>query len=143
MRIPAYTDRILFKPNNNNGSCGVQVMEYNSIEDAIHSDHRPVYASLVLSLIGKDRRKKVKSEDTGSVRLSRRKEKSSLESNNGTSLKKGKRKHKRKKRSSMNDDGVLVDGTGIIPDDINKPKPLQVQSKKKATKKRKRKKTET
>ncbi len=140
MRIPAYTDRILFKPNNNNGSGGVQVMEYNSIEDAMHSDHRPVYASLVLSSIGKDRRKKVKSsKDASSLSLSSRgKEKSSMESNNVTSFKRGKQKHKRKRRSSMKNDEVPVGGNVTIPDEINTPKPLQVQSKK-----RKRKKTET
>lgn len=48
-RIPAYTDRILFKPK------GVKVIEYDSVRNAIHSDHRPVYASLILSLIGKER----------------------------------------------------------------------------------------
>lgn len=46
-RIPAYTDRVLFKPHN------VHVIEYNSAQGAIHSDHRPVYASLVLPLIGR------------------------------------------------------------------------------------------
>jgi hypothetical protein len=47
-RIPAWTDRILFKPND------VQVIEYNCVENALHSDHRPVYASLILSLIGRE-----------------------------------------------------------------------------------------
>eukprot|EP00979_Chaetoceros_neogracilis_P002536 scaffold433_cov260-Chaetoceros_neogracile.AAC.63 len=47
-RIPAWTDRILFRPN------GVQVHEYNSVQDAMHSDHRPVYATLSLNLVGKE-----------------------------------------------------------------------------------------
>jgi len=46
-RIPAWTDRIVFKPN------GVKVLEYDSVKDATHSDHRPVFASLSLRLIGK------------------------------------------------------------------------------------------
>ncbi len=52
-RIPAWTDRILFKPNN------VRVIEYDSVREALHSDHRPVYASLILSLVG---RKKTESK---------------------------------------------------------------------------------
>ena len=48
-RIPAWTDRILFKPND------VKVIEYDCVQDALHSDHRPVFASLILSLIGKER----------------------------------------------------------------------------------------
>lgn len=47
-RIPAWTDRILFRPN------GVQVHEYNSVQDAMHSDHRPVYATLSLNLVGRE-----------------------------------------------------------------------------------------
>ena len=53
-RIPAYTDRILFKPN------GVQVIEYDSVQDAVHSDHRPVYASLILPLVGREQDLKMK-----------------------------------------------------------------------------------
>lgn len=47
-RIPAWTDRILFKPN------GVRVHDYNSVQDATHSDHRPVYATLGLNIVGKE-----------------------------------------------------------------------------------------
>ena len=47
-RIPAWTDRILFRPN------GVEVHEYSSVQDATHSDHRPVYATLGLSLVGRE-----------------------------------------------------------------------------------------
>jgi len=66
-RIPAWTDRILFRPN------GVQVHEYSSVQDAMHSDHRPVYATLSLSLVGREvsmkpakrnRRKKRKTKST-------------------------------------------------------------------------------
>jgi hypothetical protein len=47
-RIPAWTDRILFKPS------GVRVLEYSSVEDATHSDHRPVYASFRVSMQGRE-----------------------------------------------------------------------------------------
>lgn len=47
-RIPAWTDRILFKP------FGVRVLEYSSGEDATHSDHRPVYASFRVSMQGRE-----------------------------------------------------------------------------------------
>ncbi len=48
-RIPAWTDRILFKP------FGVKVYEYDSVQSAMHSDHRPVHATLGLSMKGKER----------------------------------------------------------------------------------------
>jgi hypothetical protein len=41
-RIPAWTDRILFKSSN------IRVLEYNSVPDAMHSDHRPVYGTFQL-----------------------------------------------------------------------------------------------
>lgn len=47
-RVPAWTDRILFRPK------GVRVHEYRSVQDAMHSDHRPVYATLGLSMIGRE-----------------------------------------------------------------------------------------
>jgi len=53
-RIPAWTDRVLFKP------LGTRVLEYNSIRDSRHSDHRPVYATFGVNLGGRelaDRRK--------------------------------------------------------------------------------------
>ena len=43
-RIPAWTDRVLFKP------FGVRVLEYMSEEDAMHSDHRPVHATFRVSM---------------------------------------------------------------------------------------------
>lgn len=38
-RVPAWTDRILFRSNS------IRVLEYNSVPKAMHSDHRPVYGS--------------------------------------------------------------------------------------------------
>jgi len=38
-RVPAWTDRILFKSNK------LQVLDYNSVSGAVHSDHRPVYGT--------------------------------------------------------------------------------------------------
>ena len=46
-RIPAWTDRILFKP------LGTRVLEYSSVEDAQHSDHRPVYGTFRVSMEGR------------------------------------------------------------------------------------------
>ena len=47
-RIPAWTDRVLFKP------IGTRVLEYDSVRDAIHSDHRPVYATFRVSRQGRE-----------------------------------------------------------------------------------------
>jgi hypothetical protein len=46
-RIPAWTDRILFKP------LGTRVLEYSSVEDAQHSDHRPVYGTFRVNMEGR------------------------------------------------------------------------------------------
>lgn len=43
-RIPAWTDRVLFKP------FGVRVLEYTSEENSMHSDHRPVHATFRVSM---------------------------------------------------------------------------------------------
>lgn len=45
-RIPAWTDRVLFKP------FGVRVLEYDSAPNAVHSDHRPVFANLKVNMMG-------------------------------------------------------------------------------------------
>lgn len=64
-RIPAWTDRILFTPFG-----GVKVHDYDSAKDSLHSDHRPVYATLGLNMKGrvhvpsKSRRKKRKKKRT-------------------------------------------------------------------------------
>ncbi|GAX19001.1 inositol polyphosphate 5-phosphatase INPP5B/F [Fistulifera solaris] len=42
-RIPAWTDRVLFKPK------GTRVTAYDSVPRASHSDHRPVFASFRVS----------------------------------------------------------------------------------------------
>jgi len=46
-RVPAFTDRILFKP------FGVRVLEYRSEVDATHSDHRPVTGTFLVDIQGK------------------------------------------------------------------------------------------
>lgn len=51
-RIPAWTDRILFKP------FGVRVLKYTSVEDATHSDHRPVYGQFRVNMQGREVEKK-------------------------------------------------------------------------------------
>lgn len=47
-RIPAWTDRVLFKP------FGTRVLEYTSEEDSKHSDHRPVHATFRVSTLGRE-----------------------------------------------------------------------------------------
>jgi phosphatidylinositol-bisphosphatase len=47
-RIPAWTDRVLFKP------AGVRVLEYSSVPGATHSDHRPVLATFRVSRSGRE-----------------------------------------------------------------------------------------
>jgi hypothetical protein len=47
-RIPAWTDRILYKP------VGTRVLEYKSEESCTHSDHRPVYATFRVSTVGRE-----------------------------------------------------------------------------------------
>jgi hypothetical protein len=65
-RIPAWTDRILFRPN------GVRVLEYASVADAQHSDHRPVIGTFRISMEGKElpalARKKRKQQSGSSAR---------------------------------------------------------------------------
>lgn len=46
-RIPAWTDRILFKPS------GTRVLEYDSVPQARHSDHRPVFATFRVNMVGR------------------------------------------------------------------------------------------
>ena len=46
-RIPAWTDRILFKPG------GTRVLSYQSVPDAQHSDHRPVFGTFRVSMEGR------------------------------------------------------------------------------------------
>jgi hypothetical protein len=47
-RIPAWTDRILFKP------IATRVLEYTSVPDALHSDHRPVYGTFRVGMQGRE-----------------------------------------------------------------------------------------
>jgi hypothetical protein len=47
-RIPAWTDRVLFKPH------GTRVLEYASVPEATHSDHRPVHATFRVSMEGEE-----------------------------------------------------------------------------------------
>ena len=46
-RIPAWTDRVLFKPES------TRVVEYDSVRKAMHSDHRPVHATFRTASWGK------------------------------------------------------------------------------------------
>ena len=46
-RIPAWTDRVLYKPG------GTQVLEYDSVVAAQHSDHRPVFATFLVDRSGR------------------------------------------------------------------------------------------
>jgi len=69
-RIPAWTDRILFRP-----ALGARVLEYSSVVDARHSDHRPVHGTFRINAMGrllpkkrelaKTRRKKKATEELG------------------------------------------------------------------------------
>ena len=47
-RIPAWTDRVLFKP------IGTRVLEYKSEADCRSSDHRPVHATFRVSTVGRE-----------------------------------------------------------------------------------------
>jgi len=53
-RIPAWTDRILFKPE------GTRVIEYKSEESCIHSDHRPVHATFRVNTVGRPIKKSIR-----------------------------------------------------------------------------------
>jgi hypothetical protein len=46
-RVPAWTDRILYKP------VQTRVLEYTSIPTSFHSDHRPVYATFRVGMEGR------------------------------------------------------------------------------------------
>ena len=63
-RIPAWTDRILFKP------IGTRVLEYASVPSAQHSDHRPVFATFRVSMRGRElQQKKARKRATTKRRL--------------------------------------------------------------------------
>jgi hypothetical protein len=54
-RIPAWTDRILFKSSSfaaTREAGTVGVVEYDSIQTATHSDHRPVFGTFRISTLG-------------------------------------------------------------------------------------------
>lgn len=50
-RIPAWTDRILHRP------FGVKVLEYDSVPTSTSSDHRPVYGTYLVDMVGRKRRR--------------------------------------------------------------------------------------
>lgn len=56
-RIPAWTDRIVFKSNS------IRVIEYDSVPTAMHSDHRPVFGTYELGWGRSDIQKKFKKND--------------------------------------------------------------------------------
>jgi hypothetical protein len=64
-RIPAWTDRVLFKPS------GTRVLEYDCIQDALHSDHRPVYATFRVSRKGREVPSKSSTRSKGKRRKQR------------------------------------------------------------------------
>lgn len=74
-RIPAWTDRILFRP-----AWGIRVKEYASVPDAQHSDHRPVFGSFRVNMEGRElpqvntkkKRPKKRKEGASSTRTTRR-----------------------------------------------------------------------
>lgn len=48
-RIPAWTDRILFRQRSSSKQkFGITVMNYDSAHDSMHSDHRPVYGTFLV-----------------------------------------------------------------------------------------------
>ena len=47
-RIPAWTDRILFKP------WGTRVLSYDSVPGSQHSDHRPVHGTFRINMEGRE-----------------------------------------------------------------------------------------
>lgn len=71
-RIPAWTDRILFLPSN-----GIRVLDYQSVPEAQHSDHRPVYGSYRISMKGRVippvAKKRKRNRIDGSIRRTRTK----------------------------------------------------------------------
>ena len=76
-RIPAWTDRILFKSAAaGSNSCTTRVLEYDSVRKARHSDHRPVYATLRVSRRGrrtipKQKKKKKPKKKSGTKKRSK------------------------------------------------------------------------
>ena len=66
-RIPAWTDRILFTPGSR-----TRVLEYDSIPDAQHSDHRPVFGIFRTSLQGREIAKQKSSNKNRSKRPKRK-----------------------------------------------------------------------
>lgn len=105
-RIPAWTDRILFKP------FGVRVLEYDAATEAIHSDHRPVFGSFRASLLGRIQNEKIgnKKSRNSSKRKSRRNLSNSLENSTYKDTEETtreennivqKKRRKRKTRSSL------------------------------------------
>eukprot|EP00698_Gefionella_okellyi_P006764 TRINITY_DN1620_c0_g1_i2.p2 TRINITY_DN1620_c0_g1~~TRINITY_DN1620_c0_g1_i2.p2 ORF type:complete len:161 (+),score=28.41 TRINITY_DN1620_c0_g1_i2:571-1053(+) len=47
MRVPSWTDRVLWKRNPN-----IKLLEYNSVQTLRISDHRPVYATFLVNIGG-------------------------------------------------------------------------------------------
>jgi hypothetical protein len=58
-RIPAWTDRVLFKPRSD-----IRVLAYDSVRDALHSDHRPVFATFRVGMQGRELAKAKRKRDT-------------------------------------------------------------------------------
>lgn len=78
-RIPAWTDRVLFKPS------GTRVIEYRSVPDAKHSDHRPVFATFRVKTEGRP-------EQTRGTRKNPKKSKTTKQSKEKPNERKSKKK---------------------------------------------------
>jgi len=66
-RIPAWTDRILHRP------FGVRVLDYNSVPTSTSSDHRPVYGTYLVDMLGRKRNDEKDGDNYGSETMVRRK----------------------------------------------------------------------
>jgi len=81
-RIPAWTDRILHRP------FGVKVLDYNSVPSATSSDHRPVYGTYLVNMLGRKSNHEKDGDYDGSNnkmrRKTSRKKRNSLKQDNGS-----------------------------------------------------------
>ncbi|KAG2375132.1 hypothetical protein C9374_010136 [Naegleria lovaniensis] len=63
-RIPAWTDRIMFKPSKQGK---IELIDYNCFPQAKFSDHRPVYATFLVDSPGVSLEKQQDSKNTGTT----------------------------------------------------------------------------
>lgn len=48
LRVPAYTDRVLYRVRDSDASSAVQVLRYDFVPEICSSDHKPVFAELLI-----------------------------------------------------------------------------------------------